>query len=131
MDHRLTLRAGDPDPDVFPAAAELAVCIGAALDRELAFCVAGLTAAVRHRDDVDGHEEHGILNLLLATRASLDGAGPDDVAAVLEERDGAALSERLDPAALASARRWFTSSVSSSVPETVRGLTALGLLEAR
>ena len=37
MDHRLKLRTGGPDADAFPSALELATCIGAALDRELAF----------------------------------------------------------------------------------------------
>ncbi len=130
VDHRLTLRAGDPDPDAFPAASELAICIGAALDRELAFSTAGLLHAVRHRDETTGLEGHGLLNLLLATRASLDGAGPDDVAAVLEDRDGAALTGRLEPTALASARRWLTSSACRDVDDMVRELTALGLVEA-
>lgn len=130
MGHRLKLRTGGPDPDDVPTARELAVCIGAALDRELAFkCTAGLHHAVRHRDHTSGAEQHGFLNVLLATRASLDGAGPEDVAAVLEERDAERLTESVDPAALASARRWFTSFGSCSVVDPVRDLTALGLLD--
>jgi hypothetical protein len=129
MDHRLTLRTGDPDPVTFPSAAELAVFIGAALDRELAFCAAGLHRAVRRRDEVSGLEEHGLLNMLLATRASLDGAGPAEVAALLDERDGATLTAHLDPTSLASARRWLTSSTSPRLADTVSDLTALGLIE--
>jgi hypothetical protein len=128
-DHRLNLRTGGPDADAFPSSEELAVCIGAALDRELPFtCTGGLQHAVRHRDDT-GLERHGFLNMLLATRASLDGAEPADVAAVLEERDAARLTGTVDPAALASARRWFTSFGSDGVSDPVRDLTALGLLE--
>ena len=37
-------------------------------------CTAGLHNAVRHRDPDTGFEHHGFLNVLLATRASLDGA---------------------------------------------------------
>ena len=55
MDHRLKLRTGGPDADAFPSALELATCIGAALDRELAFtCTAGLHRALRHRDPDTG-----------------------------------------------------------------------------
>ncbi len=136
MDHRLKLRTGGSDPDAFPSSKELAACISAALDRELAFtCTGGLRHAVRHREDDTGLERHGFLNVLLATRASLDGADPADVAAVLEEQDAARLTRSsdqvaMDPAALMSARRWFTSFGTSSVEDAVHDLTALGLLEA-
>lgn len=132
MDHRLKLRTGGTDPDAFPDATELAACIGAALDRELRFkCTAGLHRAVRHRDPDTGFEHHGFLNVLLATRTSLEGGGPADVAAVLEETRGAALAEAATPGALTSARRWFTSFGSCSVLDPVHDLTALGLLETR
>jgi hypothetical protein len=129
-DHRLKLRTGGLDPDTVPTADELATCIGAALDRELTFkCTAGLHRAVRHRDAHTGVDEHGFLNVLLATRASLDGAGPADVAGVLEERDTAAVTGSLSPDALTSARRWFTSFGSCSVAEPLQDLASLGLLE--
>ena len=35
-----------------------------------------------------GFEHHGFLNVLLATRTSLDGGGPEEVARVLDETDG-------------------------------------------
>jgi hypothetical protein len=131
MDHRLKLRTGGVDADAFPAAGELAACIGAALDRELPFkCTAGLHHAMRHRDPETGFEHHGFLNVLLATRASLDGAGPADVAAVLEERDAGVLTGSSDPGALVSARRWFRSFGSCSILDPVHDLTALGLLAA-
>ena len=132
MDLRLKLRTGGLDPDAFPGSAELATCIEAALDRELAFkCTAGLHHALRHRASDTGFEHHGFLNVLLATRASLDGAGPEAVAATLEERDAAAVLAALDeagPDALASARRWFTSFGSCSVDEPLEDLATLGLL---
>ena len=132
MDLRLKLRTGGLDPDAFPGSAELATCIEAALDRELAFkCTAGLHHALRHRASDTGFEHHGFLNVLLATRASLDGAGPEAVAATLEERDAAAVRAALDeagPDALASARRWFTSFGSCSVDEPLEDLATLGLL---
>ncbi len=129
MDHRLKLRTGGPDEDAFPSARELATCIGAALDRELAFtCTAGLHRALRHRDPDTGLNRHGFLNVLVATRASLDGAGVDDVAAVLEETDADRLLAATDETGLAGARRWFTSFGSCSVAEPVHDLETLGLV---
>ena len=129
MDHRLKLRTGGVDADAFPSSTELATCIAAALDREIAFkCTAGLHRALRHRDPETGFEHHGFLNVLLATRASLDGAGPDDVAAVLEERDDATLLGGTDDAGLTGARRWFTSFGSCSVLEPLEDLRDLGMV---
>ena len=74
----LKFRTGGASADLFPTSAQLAVCIEAALDRELPFkCTAGLHNAVRHRDEETGFEHHGFLNVLLATRTSLDGGDPE------------------------------------------------------
>jgi hypothetical protein len=131
-DLRLKLRTGGPSADSFPGADELAAALGAALDRELAFkCTAGLHHAVRHRDPETGFEHHGFLNVLLATRASLDGAGAGDVAELLELTDAGAVTSRLaevGDTSLAGARRWFTSFGSCSVTDPVHDLRALGLL---
>ena len=130
MDHRLKFRTGGVDADAFPSSTELATLIGAALDRELAFkCTAGLHHALRHRDDETGFEHHGFLNVLLATRASLDGASTSEVAAVLDETDATRLRGGIDEAGLAGARRWFRSFGSCSVLDPLHDLTALGLLE--
>jgi hypothetical protein len=129
MDHRLKLRTGGMEADAFPSSEELAASIGAALDRELRFkCTAGLHHALRHRDATTGFEHHGFLNVLTATRASLDGASLADVAAVLEETDAETLGRHADDAGLASARRWFTSVGSCSVLDPVDDLCGLGLL---
>jgi len=132
MDHRLKLRTGGADADAFPSAADLAGCIGAALDRELRFkCTAGLHNALRHRDPETGFEHHGFLNVLLATRASLDGADAAEVAGVLGRTDQDAVRSALRDAGddgLVSARRWFTSFGSCSVREPLDDLAALGLL---
>ena len=129
-DHRLKLRTGGAEADAFPSATELATCIGAALDRELSFkCTAGLHHALRHRDATTGLTHHGFLNVLLATRASLDGASVADVAAVLEETDAAALLGGTDEAGLAGARRWFRSFGSCSVLDPLHDLHALGLVQ--
>jgi len=133
MDHRVKFRTGGADADAFPSAADLAACIGAALDRELRFkCTAGLHHALRHRDPETGFEHHGFLNVLLATRASLDGAGAEEVAEVLERRDATEVLSGVRGAGadgLVSARRWFTSFGSCSVQEPLEDLATLGLVE--
>jgi hypothetical protein len=131
-DHRLKFRTGGVDADAFPSADELAHCIEAALDRELRFkCTAGLHHAVRQRDDETGFEHHGFLNVLLATRACLDGASHADLVDVLEQRDPGTVADRLGQTggdALTSARRWFTGFGSCSVLEPLDDLAGLGLL---
>jgi len=127
----LKFRTGGLTDDLFPSSAMLATCIEASLDRELPFkCTAGLHNAVRHHDDETGFEHHGFLNVLLATRASLDGGGPDEVAQVLDDQDGIALASRLtaDPELAARTRRWFTSFGSCSVLEAHEDLVELGLV---
>ena len=126
---RLKLRTGGEDADAFPAPHELAGCIDAALDRELPFkCTAGLHRAVRHTDGATGFDHHGFLNVLLGTRAALDGASVDDVARVLAEEDAEALVDGLDPDGVTSARRWFRSFGSCSIDEPLADLQQLGLL---
>jgi hypothetical protein len=127
------LRTGGLDAALFPSEAQVAAFITACLDREVAFkCTAGLHNAVRHTATDTGFEHHGFLNVLLATRASLDGASQDEVAAVLASRDGDALAARardLSEDQAASTRRWFTSFGSCSIDEPRHDLAALGLLE--
>jgi hypothetical protein len=127
----LKFRTGGVTEDLFPSAAALATCIEAALDRELPFkCTAGLHHAVRHTDASTGITHHGFLNVLLATRASLDGAGVEEVTRVLEDPDGPALAGRVadDPDTAARTRRWFTSFGSCSVLDAHEDLVDLGLL---
>jgi hypothetical protein len=129
------LRTGGLDPSLFPTAEQVAAFVTACLDREVAFkCTAGLHNAVRHTAADTGFEHHGFLNVLLATRASLDGAAPDEVTAVLEDRDGEQLATRareLSEQQAAGVRRWFTSFGSCSIDEPRDDLTALHLLETR
>ena len=128
-DLRLKFRTGGVTADLFPGTTALATAIDAALDRELAFkCTAGLHHAVRHRDPATGFEHHGFLNVLLGTRAALDG---DDVAAVLEEQDPAAVVARVREVggeALQRARRWFTSFGCCGVHDPLEELVDLGLV---
>ncbi|WP_460794863.1 hypothetical protein [Nocardioides pacificus] len=128
----LKLRTGGTEADQIPSSATLAAWVDAALDREVTFkCTAGLHRAVRHTDEHDGLTRHGFLNLLLATRSTFDGDSRDEVVALLDERDPAALLERWhghgDDAMLRT-RRWFTSFGSCSVDEPLADLRTLGLL---
>ncbi|GAA3149106.1 hypothetical protein JOF29_006734 [Kribbella aluminosa] len=128
------LRTGGMDAALFPSAGQVASFITACLDREVAFkCTAGLHNAVRHTAEDTGFEHHGFLNVLLATRASLDGAAHDELIQLLERRDGQALAEQargLTDDQAASTRRWFTSFGSCSIDEPRNDLTTLGLTEA-
>ena len=124
---RLKLRTGGLDQDAFPTSGELADAIDAALDRELSFkCTAGLHHAVRHVDAETGLTHHGFLNVLLATRACLDGNDGSDV---LAEESARVLLDGLDPDVLVSTRRWFRSFGSCSILEPHDDLVELGLVD--
>jgi hypothetical protein len=124
------LRTGGLDAYLFPSSAQVAAFITACLDREVPFkCTAGLHNAVRHT--ADDFEHHGFLNVLLATRASLDGASQDELVQLLESRDGSQLAGRareLSDDQAASTRRWFTSFGSCSIDEPRTDLHTLGLM---
>lgn len=129
------LRTGGLDAALFPSEVQVAAFITACLDREVAFkCTAGLHNAVRHTAADTGFEHHGFLNVLLATRASLDGASQDELTAVLADRDAEQLAARaseLPDAQAASTRRWFTSFGSCSIEDPRHDLTTLKLMEAQ
>jgi hypothetical protein len=123
---RLKLRTGGVEAHLFPTAGRLAAWIDAALDRELVFkCTAGLHHAVRHTS-AEGFEQHGFLNVLLATVRAFDGASREETVAVLEERDAGRLAVTDDD--VARGRRWFASFGTCSVEEPLADLLALGLL---
>lgn len=111
---------------------ELAAWIEAALDRETPFACTGLVRAVRHAGDEGGAgDEHGFLNVLLATRHAFDGAGIEDVTAMLADRSTESLllaAREAGEVGMAGARRWFTSFGAGSIEETVADLRSLGLL---
>lgn len=125
-DLRLKFRTGGADQAAFPTCGELGDAISAALDRELAFkCTAGLHHAVRQTDPGTGFTHHGFLNVLRATRASLDGEDPSEV---LAEDSTAALLDGFDAEEAVRTRRWFTGFGSCSVLEPHDDLVELGLL---
>lgn len=123
---RIKLRTGGVEAHLFPTSARLAAWIDAALDREVPFkCTAGLHHAVRHTS-TEGFEQHGFLNVLLATVRAFDGASRDETVATLEERDATRLAVTAED--VAQARRWFTSFGTCSVDEPLADLLALDLL---
>ena len=128
----LKFRTGGADADAFPTPLALATAIDAALDREVPFkCTAGLHHAVRRHDPATGFEHHGFLNVLLATRACLDGAGVTAAADILALSSASSVGQAVEAAGatgLASARRWFCSFGSCSIAEPIDDLVALGIL---
>jgi hypothetical protein len=130
---RLKFRTGGVEAHQFPAAHALARWIDAALDRETPFkCTAGLHHAVaRTATEAFGRpvDQHGFLNVMVATVRAFDGAASDEVVALLGERDAGVLLSAAGGDDLARSRRWFTSFGSCSVTEPLDDLLALGLLE--
>jgi hypothetical protein len=128
--HRAKFRTGGVVPQAHPSEAELAATLTGAVARGLTFkCTAGLHHAVRHTDG--DLEQHGFLNVLLATEAALTGAAPGDLAALLAERDAAAVAAQvagLSQQRLAAARASFTSFGTCSVAQPRDDLIRLGLL---
>jgi hypothetical protein len=92
---------------------------------------AGLHHAVRNTDPDTGFEQHGFLNLLLATDAALRGADESDLVPILADRDGSALAERvtaLTDDRVAATRATFRSFGTCSVDEPLTEMIDLGLV---
>nr|WP_206038317.1 hypothetical protein [Rhodococcus sp. HNM0569] len=126
-------RTGGVQAQAYPDEAELAAAIHRVVAAGVPFkATAGLHHAVRNTDPTTGFEQHGFVNLLLATRDALAGATPAALVPVLAERDGQALAGRLrelgEPE-VAELRRAFRSYGTCSIAEPVADLAALGLLE--
>ncbi len=121
-----------PWPDEAELAAFLATATGSPVPVKL---TGGLHHAVRGRHEVDGvpEENHGLLNVLAATAAALDGAAPGDLAAVLADRDTDALVATVGgwPEATAvRVRAALTSFGCCTVTDPLGELVELGLLTA-
>jgi hypothetical protein len=128
--YRAKFRTGGVVPGAHPGEQELATAIGAAVGRGLVFkCTAGLHHAVRRTDG--DLEQHGFLNVLLATGAALRGGGAGELAALLAQRDPAQVAAQvaaLDAGRLAAARASFVSFGTCSVADPLHDLITLGLL---
>jgi hypothetical protein len=131
---RVKFRTGATPAWAWPDEAELAQFISAAVGHGLVFkLTGGLHHAVRGSHTVDGaaEEQHGLLNVLCAIARALDGGSPDELQAVLAERDAAVLTRAtagIGPAAAARIRAAFASYGCCEVTDPVRELTSLQLL---
>jgi hypothetical protein len=137
--YRPKLRTGGVTPEAFPSEDTLAGCLAAVAGRRIRFkCTAGLHHAVRctgeagpHTPSAPGLQQHGFLNVLLATSAAAQGADVGEVAAILAQRDRAAIAaavRALDGEIAAQIRWLFTSFGTCSTDEPVADLVSLGLL---
>ncbi|CAN5167165.1 hypothetical protein BH20ACT5_BH20ACT5_13900 [soil metagenome] len=126
------LRTGGRTAALFPTEHQLTSFITACTERDVPFkCTAGLHRAVRHRDANTGFEQHGFLNIALATHAAVIGAGRGAVDALIAERDGARLVEAFGQVThhdAARTRALFVGYGSCSILEPVHDLSALGVL---
>ena len=126
-DLRLSLHAAGsrvdrpPPPPPWPASSTPRSTVSSAFR-----VAAGADRAVREQGSAGRPAGHGFLNLLLATRATLDGT---DVAAVLEEARPVQILGQLTavgPETLQRTRRWCLSVGVRSVPEALVGLPGTG-----
>lgn len=124
-------RTGGLKAEAHPSEAELAALLAATVDAGVPFkCTAGLHHAVRHTTP-EGFEQHGFLNVLLATHTLLTGGGADAAAGVLTDRDGLGLATRvnaLTEGEAAFVRGVFRSFGTCSIAEPLEDLLLLGAL---
>ncbi|GAA1481399.1 hypothetical protein GCM10009624_18390 [Gordonia sinesedis] len=129
--HAAKFRTGGITADAYPDEAELAAAIDAVTGLGIAFkATAGLHHAVRNTDPATGFDQHGFLNVLLATHLAAGGADRAELIAVLADRDGGRIADRLGslrPADVAALRTRFLSFGTCSIAEPLADLTALGL----
>lgn len=130
--YRAKFRTGGVRADLYPDEAELAGAIHAAVAAGVAFkATAGLHHALRNTDPQTGFEQHGFLNLLLATDALVSGATEREAADLLGERDGETVAGRLlglDDQHIRAARAAFTSFGTCSITDPLGELVALGIV---
>ncbi|WP_306987926.1 hypothetical protein [Amycolatopsis thermophila] len=128
--HAAKFRTGGVKAELYPGETELAEAVLAVVRAEVPFkATAGLHHAVRNTDPSTGFEQHGFLNLLLATAAAVRGAGVDELVSLLAERDGARVAELVSEVDV-PARAVFRSFGTCSIDEPVAELVDLGLVPA-
>ena len=130
--YKAKFRTGGVKAELYPDEAELAAAIKAVVDARVPYkATAGLHHAIRNTDPQTGFEQHGFLNLLLATEAALNGAEEAELIRRLADRDGAAIAERvaaLDPDQVTAVRAAFRSFGTCSISDPLTELVELGLL---
>lgn len=126
------LRTGGPDAAAVPSEDELAAFLRHAIDLDLTFkLTAGLHHAVRGTDEATRLEHHGVLNVLCAIKAALNGAEEDELAEILAERAAEPLLTRAHAMSEADAsviRAFWASFGCCGVTDPIDELADLGLL---
>ena len=130
--HAAKYRTGGTTPDAFPSEVELASFLVAVTARSVPFkLTAGLHHAVRSTTE-EASEQHGLLNVLVATRVAQQVGDVTEVAAVLAQREPGplvAFPEAWDEETCTDVRRAFLSFGCCGVTDPIEDLAALGLLE--
>ena len=138
--HRLDVRTSGSWQHDHPGSSALVVVLDAALDRELPVACTGIDRALGSKQPVTGYWEHGLLGVLAALSALLDGAAADEAAALLDAvvGDPAAPSQacrsalqRVADADPGRLRRSWTGTSSADVECLARDLGTLGLIGSR
>lgn len=131
---RAKFRTGGTEAALYPSSSELAESILSAVQLGIAFkATAGLHHAIRNRDPVTGFEQHGFLNVMMAVEACLAGSAVQQVAEILDCRNGdlvARWAHGLLTEKARSLRHFFRAFGTCSIAEPVGDLVSLGLLEA-
>jgi len=132
--YRAKFRTGGVRADLYPDEAELAAAVAAVVAAGVPFkATAGLHHAVRNSNPQTGFEQHGFLNLLLATDALAAGGTESEARTLLAERDGATVAglvRALDEPRTRRVRAAFTSFGTCSITDPRDELLALGVLTA-
>jgi hypothetical protein len=132
--YRAKFRTGGVRADLYPDETELAAVIAAVVAARVPFkATAGLHHALRNTDPETGFEQHGFLNVLLATDVLLTEGTVQDAAALLAERDGTIVSglvTGLGAERVAAARVAFTSFGTCSITDPLTELVELGVVSA-
>ncbi|MFD4366842.1 hypothetical protein [Rhodococcus sp. NPDC058521] len=130
--YRAKLRTGGSSADSYPSESELAESILALVASGVSFkATGGLHRAIRHTDSKTGFEQHGFLNVLVATRRALEGATAKPIADALANRDSdSTVAELNDSSAdqIARLRNIFHSFGTCSLDEPLEDLLELGLV---
>lgn len=134
LDVVLKFRTGPTPTWPWPDEQELAFFLRLAAPEVPFKLTGGLHHAVRGTYEVGGvpEENHGVLNVLVATSAALARAGQEEVAGLLALRDARALSELVGAwpdATAARVREAFTAYGCCTVTDPVGELADLGLLD--
>jgi hypothetical protein len=128
--HQAKFRTGGLQAAMYPGEAELAAAIRAVVEAGVPFkATAGLHRAIRNTDPETGFEQHGFLNLLLATAAALEGPPGAELTTVLATRNGTEVAARVSDLD-GSVRERLRSLGTCSIIEPLTGLVDLDLVPA-